>query len=223
MANSGAVILVMRQGPRLNQAYELTKDVYTIGREAGNDIVLEDSQISRHHARLSRQENSYVIEDLGSTNGVFVNGRRVSNPVLLSNGDMLGFADTVVLAVQIMAPAADATIVSHGAGATTVGAPPTAPAFAPPPPPPPPMRQPQPQMQQPVQQPVQQQPVMQQQPMMQQGYAQPKKSNTGRYVMIGIGCLALLLIVAAIGVVAWSFIDCASFRSVFGSLLPISC
>ncbi len=229
MAASGSVTLVMRQGPKPNQVFELTKDVYTAGREAGNDIAIEDTQISRHHARLSRQGNSFVVEDLGSTNGTFVNGRRVTGPVLLSNGDMLGFADTIVLAVQIQSPMSDATIVSRGAGATGVG-PSTAPSFAPLPPPP---ARPAPAPQQPVYAPPQpvytpppqpvyaappQQPMMQQ-PMMQQ----PAKSNTGRYVLIGLGCLVLLVIVVAIGMVAWSFIDCKSFYSIFGNILPISC
>jgi predicted component of type VI protein secretion system len=227
MAASGSVTLVMRQGPKPNQVFELTKDVYTAGREAGNDIAIEDTQISRHHARLLRQGNSFVVEDLGSTNGTFVNGRRVTGPVLLSNGDMLGFADTIVLAVQIQSPMSDATVISRGAGATGVG-PSTAPSFAPPPPPP---ARPAPAPQQPVyapppqpvyapppQQPMMQQPMMQQ-PMM----GQPAKSNTGRYVLIGLGCLVLLVIVAAIGMVAWSFIDCKSFYSIFGNILPISC
>ncbi len=227
MAASGSVTLIMRQGPKPNQVFELMKDVYTAGREAGNDIAIEDSQISRHHARLSRQGNSFVVEDLGSTNGTFVNGRRVTGPVLLSNGDMLGFADTIVLAVQIQNPMSDATVVSLGAGSTGVG-PSTAPSFAPPPPPP---ARPAPAPQQPVyapppqpvyapppQQPMMQQPIMQQ-PMMQQ----PAKSNTGRYVLIGLGCLVLLVIVGVIGLVAWSFIDCGSFKSVFGGLIGISC
>ena len=225
MAASGMVTLIMRQGPRPNQAFELTKDVYTIGREAGNDITLEDPQISRHHARLTRQGNSYVIEDLGSTNGAFVNGRRVSTPVLLSNGDMLGFADTIVLAVQVQNPVADATVVNRNAAVATSISPSTAPAFGPPPPP---VRS-----AAAVQQPVQAQPQPGQ-PSMQQGYVQsqpmapgyiqpPARSSTSRYVLIGLGCLVLLAIVAAIFLVAWSFIDCASFRSVFGNIVPITC
>lgn len=216
MAASGMVTLIMRQGPRPNQAFELTKDVYTIGREAGNDITLEDPQISRHHARLTRQGNSYVIEDLGSTNGAFVNGRRVSTPVLLSNGDMLGFADTIVLAVQVQNPMADATVVNRNAAVATSISSTTAPAFAPPPPPPA-------RSTATVQQPVQAQPYLGQQPM-QQGYVQPTaKGSTSRYVLIGLGCLVLLAIVAAIFLVAWSFIDCASFRSIFGNIVPITC
>jgi len=231
MGASGSVTLVMRQGPKPGQTFELMKDAYTIGREAGNDITIEDSQISRHHARLLRQDNSYVIEDLGSTNGTFVNGRRVSSPVALSNGDMLGFADTIVLAVQVIGAASEATMISRGPSATGVG-PSTAPAFAPPPPPP---ARPAPAPQQPVYAPPPQpvyappppQPVYApppQQPVMQPGYVQPAaKSNTSRYVLIGLGCLVLLVIVGIIGVVAWSFIDCGSFKSVFGGLIGIAC
>jgi len=87
--------LTMRQGPRPDQTFELVKDVYTVGREAGNDIIINDPQVSRHHARLTLQVSTYVLEDLGSTNGTFVNGRRVSGPASLSIGDMVGLGDTV--------------------------------------------------------------------------------------------------------------------------------
>lgn len=92
--------LTMRQGPRPDQTFELHKDVYTLGREAGNDIIINDPQISRHHARLTLQGGSYVLEDLGSTNGSFVNGRRITGATALSPGDMVGLGDTVVLAVS---------------------------------------------------------------------------------------------------------------------------
>src|SRR5512135_925437 len=122
--------LSVRQGPRPNLVFELDADSYTIGREAGNEIVIEDAQVSRRHATLTRQGTTYVLEDIGSTNGTYVNGKRVTAPVLLSNGDTIGLADTVVLAVQAP-PAAggDATVVSDAAHYTL---PPTQPGFAPP-------------------------------------------------------------------------------------------
>ncbi len=108
--------LSVRQGPRPNLVFELDQDSYTIGREAGNEIVIEDPQVSRRHATLTRQGNSYLLEDIGSTNGTYVNGKRVTAPVLLSNGDMIGLADTVVLAVQApLAVGGDATVVSDAA------------------------------------------------------------------------------------------------------------
>jgi FHA domain len=99
MAVSG-VRLFMRQGPRVGQAFDLIKPVVIIGREAGNDVVIEDAQVSRHHAKLTQQGASYIIEDLGSTNGTFIDGHRVMTPTLLNIGAKLGFGDTVVLEVQ---------------------------------------------------------------------------------------------------------------------------
>jgi predicted component of type VI protein secretion system len=218
MAASASVKLIMRQGPRPNETYDLDKDVYTLGREAGNDIVIEDTQISRHHARLTRQGNSYSVEDLGSTNGTFVNGSRVTGAVMLSNGDLLGLADTVVLAVQVPMVASDATVVSPsaGAGSTMVsGQPPTQPSFAPPPQPAPVQRQPARPAAPPPQQPAYAPPPPPYAPAQQAG-----ARDNRRLILIGCGCLALLVVVAVIGMVAWSFIDCGSFRSVFPFLFP---
>src|SRR5512143_1042204 len=126
--------LSVRQGPRPNLVFELDLDSYAIGREAGNEIVIEDPQVSRRHAQLTRQGTSYVIEDIGSTNGTYVNGKRVTAPVLLANGDMIGLADTVVLAVQApLAVSEDATVVSEAAHYDAAHyAPATQPAFTPP-------------------------------------------------------------------------------------------
>jgi len=99
MATSG-LRLVMRQGPRAGQTFDLIKPIMIIGREAGNDIVIEDPQVSRHHVKLTQQAASYIVEDLGSTNGTFIDGRRVMSPTPLSIGARLGLGDTVVLEVE---------------------------------------------------------------------------------------------------------------------------
>jgi hypothetical protein len=196
--------LSVRQGPRPNLVFELDADSYIIGREAGNEIVIEDPQVSRRHATLTRQGATYVLEDIGSTNGTYVNGKRVTAPVLLSNGDMIGLADTVVLAVQAPVTAdQEATVVSEAA----YYAPPTQPAFTPPP------------VQQPVQAPpAARQPAYTPPPPLEA--AAPGKADSSRTILIGLGCLALILVVCAIGFVAWSFIDCRSFSSVFPFLFP---
>jgi predicted component of type VI protein secretion system len=175
--------LVVENGLSKGDEYIVRKPVTLIGRNESCDLIVSDPLVSRRHCQISWDGVYCTVEDLGSTNGTFVNGRRVTGPVLLSNGDMLGFADTVVLAVQVVTAASDATVVSRSAGATGV-APTTAPAFAPPPPPPT-RPAPQPQAQQPMMQP----------PMLQQ----PANNNTGRYVLIGLGCLVLLAIVVVIG------------------------
>ena len=68
---------------------------WTIGRSEDNNFVLPDRWISRNHAMLQFMENGeFYLIDLGSRNGSFVNGRRVSIPVTLSNGDHLTFGQT---------------------------------------------------------------------------------------------------------------------------------
>jgi len=128
MATSGWQLL-MEQGPRPGLTFELNKPIITLGREANNDIVIEDPQVSRHHARLTQQGTGYAVEDLGSTNGTFINGHRVMGTRPLNSGDTLGLGDTVVLKVVGVA----------GAGETVVAHPqpqPAMPSYVPPPPPP---------------------------------------------------------------------------------------
>jgi adenylate cyclase len=68
---------------------------WTIGRSEDNNFVLPDRWISRNHAMLQYMENGeFYLIDLGSRNGSFVNGRRVSIPLTLSNGDHLTFGQT---------------------------------------------------------------------------------------------------------------------------------
>ena len=63
----------------------------------------QDAEISRHHARIARSGGAFMIEDLGSTNGTFVNGRRISKPEILSPGDRIQVGATT-LVVQVSVP-----------------------------------------------------------------------------------------------------------------------
>ncbi len=100
MQEGGSFRLIVRRGPQPNQIYELNKETITLGRDVTNDIVINDPEVSRHHCRLTRQETAYQMDDLGSTNGTFVNGQRLSAPRTLSNGDMIGLGETVTLAYE---------------------------------------------------------------------------------------------------------------------------
>jgi pSer/pThr/pTyr-binding forkhead associated (FHA) protein len=66
----------------------------TIGR-AGCDVELKDPDVSRRHAVVRRVDTGLAIEDLGSTNGTFVNERRISGIVELAVGDRIRFGNTV--------------------------------------------------------------------------------------------------------------------------------
>ena len=93
--------LVVRRGPQPNQTYAISKDLTTLGRDITNDIVINDRETSRHHLRLQRAADTVTVEDLGSTNGTFINGKRVSGAATLQNGDMVGLGETVTLAFEI--------------------------------------------------------------------------------------------------------------------------
>ena len=68
----------------------------TIGRNTDNNIVINDPSVSRNHAQLSKQSNTYFIKDLGSSNGTFINGKRVNGICELNKNDILKLGNTVV-------------------------------------------------------------------------------------------------------------------------------
>jgi hypothetical protein len=100
--------LVVRRGPSPNQTYDLNKDIITIGRDITNDITINDPEVSRHHLRFTRGMGGFTIEDLGSTNGTFVNGQRLTGAKPLQNGDMIGLGETVTLNYEMVRGAVSA-------------------------------------------------------------------------------------------------------------------
>ncbi len=77
------------KGPHLGQRFALTGDSMLIGRQEDADIFLESLAVSRQHARIHYQGGEYFVEDVGSSNGTYVNGGRISGPTPLSEGDAL--------------------------------------------------------------------------------------------------------------------------------------
>lgn len=71
----------------------LRHDVYAFGRAEGNQVRLTERNVSRRHARLVRHGPSFVLEDLGSYNGTFVNAQPAVGAVLLCAGDLVQIAD----------------------------------------------------------------------------------------------------------------------------------
>jgi pSer/pThr/pTyr-binding forkhead associated (FHA) protein len=105
--------LIIKTGPTPGKAFELIKDVMSIGREANSDITIQDTEISRNHARISRKSGAYVLEDQGSTNGTFVNKQRLMAPRALVPGDEIGLGTNVVVTFQ--GEGAAATVVASTA------------------------------------------------------------------------------------------------------------
>jgi len=113
--------LVVRKGPRPGQVFPLELDVLTLGRDPIADIVLEDPEVSRHHAKLTRIAAGYQLQDMGSTNGTFVDGQRMAGEALdLKPGQVVMLGSNVTLVYQA-APASDplATMVAPAAAAVS--------------------------------------------------------------------------------------------------------
>ncbi len=89
--------LVMRRGPTPGAIFELESDKIAIGRGSKNDIVIRDNEVSREHCRLRRVVDEFELEDLSSSNGTFVNGQRVTVPLLLQHGAIVELGDSVTM------------------------------------------------------------------------------------------------------------------------------
>jgi predicted component of type VI protein secretion system len=125
--------LIMRSGPTPGASYALEGDQIDIGRDSTNEIVINDAEISRRHARLTFQGGKYVLEDLGSTNGTFVNGQRLAGPRVLKSGEVVSFGEQIVVIFEALTAAdAGATVASSRASAIPAA---SRPAMVPPPPP----------------------------------------------------------------------------------------
>jgi pSer/pThr/pTyr-binding forkhead associated (FHA) protein len=78
-------------------SFPLSGNQIVIGREEGMDIALQDPESSRRHALVSWRGGQFVIEDLGSTNGTFVNGVQITAPQVLNPGDSIGIGQTALV------------------------------------------------------------------------------------------------------------------------------
>lgn len=92
--------LVMKTGPTPGKVYPLEKSEISIGREAGSDIIINDVEVSRQHAHLTSQFGDYILEDLGSTNGTFINSQRIIGQRILKSGDTILLGENISLTFE---------------------------------------------------------------------------------------------------------------------------
>jgi two-component system, cell cycle response regulator len=81
--------LVQIHGPQLGRKVVLAGEALRIGRDPDNDFAVDLDTVSRHHARLRREGAHVVVEDLGSTNGTWLNHRELRGATPLRSGDLL--------------------------------------------------------------------------------------------------------------------------------------
>ena len=126
------VVLVMFRENGERRSFSLTRDVTVVGRREDADFRIPLSDVSRKHCRLIKDGAQLIVEDLGSANGTFHNGQRVSGEVDVGPGDTLQFGP-VQFVVQIDGVPSEEELLGVGSGsseATHVS--PTAPPPLPP-------------------------------------------------------------------------------------------
>ena len=202
--------LVMGQGPQPGQTFMLDRDVLTLGRDPSNSIAINEPQVSRQHARITRQGAMMVIEDLGSTNGTYINGMRLTGPYALNNGDAIGLGEVVTLTVSAETAATTEAMAGQPAPAQPPSyAPAQPPSYAPAQPPsyapaqPPSYAPPAPAA------PPQPAPAYvaappEAAPPLGYEYEEEGKEKWSRvWLYVGCGCLVLILICVAVAVFLW--------------------
>jgi len=184
--------LVMRSGPTPGKTYPLSKSEIYVGRDITNDIAVNDAEISRKHARLTMQGDSFVVEDLGSTNGTFVDAQRLMGPHVLRPGELIMFGENIGMVFEAMAYDPNATMMAAGQPSQPTApvvqayvAPSTPPVYA------------------------QQVPVS---PV--EAYApQPKKKGgCGRWLLAGCGCIVVILCLVVVALGAWYALSPTGFE-----------
>jgi pSer/pThr/pTyr-binding forkhead associated (FHA) protein len=85
---AGLGLLVVKRGPNVGSRFKLDADVVRAGRHPESDIFLDDITVSRRHAEITREGARYVVHDVGSLNGTYLNRERVESATL-SDGDEL--------------------------------------------------------------------------------------------------------------------------------------
>ncbi len=87
--------ITIQTGPDQGKEISLDKPDMGIGRDGHNDIVINDPEVSRYHAHLFLGDKGYFVEDKGSTNGTFVNTKRITEPTLLKNNDVVLLGENI--------------------------------------------------------------------------------------------------------------------------------
>src|SRR5512143_1516171 len=75
---------------------EFDKPEVTIGRVQGNDIILPKGNVSKRHSRIVLKDGKFIIVDLKSTNGTYVNGRKITSPLVIKNTDKIYIGDFIL-------------------------------------------------------------------------------------------------------------------------------
>lgn len=92
--NEQPQLVVITADRNVGARYLLGEEI-DIGRSSGSSVVIDDTYASQQHARIYLSKGAYCVEDLGSTNGTYLNGRKITYPIELRVGDRIKIGKTV--------------------------------------------------------------------------------------------------------------------------------
>jgi hypothetical protein len=204
MENTYKLILV--SGANAGAEFSLEKDELYLGRDVNNDIVINDPEVSRRHARLVKQEDDYYYEDLGSTNGSFIRDQKLSTLTLLRPDTTIMIGEKVALNYQMKIVDLDATRAASRKQQVPVAPPP---AFVPP--------------SVPVSQPPLQTPPPPQTRPPQLATGEPKKMSKTAMTLLIIAAVILVFCVIPWIIMEVTASYCNFFGGIFNIIQPGSC
>src|SRR5580700_515840 len=89
-----SIIISEKGGAERREGFD--KNEINVGRVQGNDLMLPKGNVSKHHARLLYRDSRFIVTDLKSTNGTYVNGRKISQATIVREGDKIYIGDFVL-------------------------------------------------------------------------------------------------------------------------------
>jgi len=141
------IVISEKGGAERRETFD--KNEINVGRVQGNDLMLPKGNVSKHHARLLYRDGRFIVTDLKSTNGTYVNGRKIAQATIVREGDKIYIGDFILRIDGERAGGEEAPPQPDAGGSQPVPAPPPM-GMGPPPMPPQPMGGPPPMMQQPM-------------------------------------------------------------------------
>lgn len=182
---SSSFQLVMRLGPTPGKIIPLSIDIVNLGRDIVNEIIINDPEISRKHARFVKVSSGYQLEDLGSTNGTYVNGQKLMGPHQLVSGELIMFGENVGMVFERTSFDPDATLVSEIDSDDSPTPPGPLPAYSPPP----------------------SMPSSRQAPYKAPIEAGSERRKPNPWLLAGVGCLVIALVVIVIGAILFDTLN----------------
>jgi len=107
--------IVLKYNDKVVKEIPLTDAVVNIGRKTDNDLVIDNLAVSSYHARIAKLDDGFVVQDTGSTNGIFLNGEKVTQQKLTFGDQILIGKHVVVFEDDTVAPASPSADKGNGA------------------------------------------------------------------------------------------------------------